>query len=204
MYVPKHFAETRVEVLREFVRAHPLGLLVAGPELEATHVPMLLDGERLRCHVARANPIWKGLEGAAVVAVFSGPAHYVSPSWYPSKAEDGRVVPTWNYTAVQVRGAATLFEGRDELVAHLTEMVEAQESRFEQPWRVTDAPAEYLDGLTRAIVGIEVRVSEVTGKFKLSQNRPAADRDAVIAALEALGDRAADEVAELMRGLRAG
>ena len=97
-----------------------------------------------------------------------------------------------------------MFEGREELIAHLTEMVDAQEARFAQPWRVTDAPAEYVDGMTRAIVGIEVRVSEIAGKFKLSQNRSVADREGVIAALEALGDRAADEVASLMREVKAG
>jgi len=198
MYVPREFAETRVEVLREFVGAHPLGLLVRG-DLEATHVPMLLQGEFLRFHVARANPVWHGIEGAGVLAVFSGPNHYVSPSWYPSKAEHGRVVPTWNYTAVYVRGTASLFEGTDELVSHVGEMVDAQEARFAAPWRVSDAPAEYVAGLTRGIVGVSVRVESMVGKFKLSQNRSAADRAGVVAGLLALGDRAADEVAGVMR-----
>jgi transcriptional regulator len=201
MYVPREFAELRDEVLRGFIRDYPLALLVSSG-LEVSHVPMILDGDLLRCHVARANPVWRSLaDGGPVVAVFSVPSHYVSPSWYPSKAAHGRVVPTWNYTAVYVRGTASLFDGADELVTHLVEMVDEQEARFAEPWRVGDAPVEYLTGLTRGIVGVSIRVESMVGKFKLSQNRSEADRAGVIAGLEALGDRAADAVAALMRGL---
>jgi transcriptional regulator len=199
MYTPGHFAEERPEVLQEFLGAHPFAVLVTcgedGPE--ASHVPTLLhpDEGRLRCHLARANGHWKSLNGARVLAIFQGAHHYVSPSWYPSKAEHGKVVPTWNYLAVHVRGRARVFEDRDEIVAHVTALTARNEEGFPAPWSVADAPGEYIEGLSRAIVGVEIEIESMEGKWKVSQNRPAADRAGVVDGLRGLGTEAAREMA---------
>jgi transcriptional regulator len=153
----------------------------------------------VRCHMARANPHWRALESSpSVLAIFSGVHHYVTPSWYPSKAEHGRVVPTWNYVTVHATGRARLFEG-PELVEHVAELTRRQEAGFEKPWSVDDAPAGYIEGLARAIVGVEIFVERLEGKWKLSQNRPEADRAAVIRGLEAIGSGSSLEMANLMK-----
>ncbi|HYL03417.1 MAG TPA: FMN-binding negative transcriptional regulator [Steroidobacteraceae bacterium] len=205
MYVPEHFRETRLEVLQAFLERHPLATLVAlTPRgLTANHIPLRsqlagMGAGVLRGHIARANPLWRELEpGAPVLAVFTGAASYVSPSWYPSKQEHGKVVPTWNYAAVHVNGTIRFIEDAAwlrELVGTLTDLHEAASA---QRWRVSDAPADYIEGMLRAIVGFEIAVTGVTGKFKGSQNRPAADRVAVAAALRAAG-RSPAELAELV------
>jgi transcriptional regulator len=208
MYTPEPFAECRPEVLHSFIREHPLGLLISCSNeegLTATHVPMLLDVPAdssgvLRCHVARANPHQSVLaKGAPVLVVFQGPDHYITPSWYPSKAEHGRVVPTWNYVAVHVWGQATVFDDHQALLHHVGQMTEFQESVFTEPWRVTDAPQEYVSGLARAIVGIEIRIERMQGKWKLSQNRPAKDRTSVVDGLEDLATCRSVQMADAMK-----
>jgi transcriptional regulator len=205
MYIPAPFAEDRVEVLDEFIRAHPFGILVSnGADVpNATHVPMYLvrDGSKavLRCHLARANPHCQALEPSpCVLAVFSGPHHYITPSWYPSKQAHGRVVPTWNYVTVHAMGRARLFEG-DELIEHVTELTRRQEAGFERPWSVADAPADYITGLAKAIVGVEIAIERLEGKWKLNQNRPEADRAGAIEGLQRVATPAAIEIAQLMR-----
>ncbi|MGH9619522.1 MAG: FMN-binding negative transcriptional regulator, partial [Bryobacteraceae bacterium] len=194
MYTPAHFAETRLDVLHQFIRQHPLAALVtSGPDgLEATHVPMVLHPEIepqgvLRCHVARANPQWKsiGLQ-SPVLVIFSGPEHYITPSWYAAKKEHGRVVPTWNYAAVHVSGRAKLFDEENALLEHLNALTKQSEAPFEKPWAVSDAPAEYVQAMAKAIVGIEMTIERLEGKWKASQNRPRADRPGIIAGLEEL------------------
>jgi len=207
MYVPRHFAETRVEVLHELIRRHPLGTLVvaAADGLEASHVPFEIDPEpapfgTLRCHVARANPIWQQISAdRPVLVVFQGEEGYVSPSWYVGKQEHGKVVPTWNYAAVHAYGIANAVQD----AAWLRRMVEDLTNRHEQvradPWHVSDAPADYVEKLLGAIVGIEIPVKRMLGKWKFSQNRSAADRQGVITGLERDGTAAQVDVAAVIK-----
>lgn len=207
MYNPVSFAETNVDLLHAFMRAHPLGILVTnGPDgPEATHLPLFLDvGEAqnglLRCHMARANPQWQGLQpGGRVLVIFNGADHYITPNWYPSKREHGKVVPTWNYAAVHVTGAARVFEDTPSLLRHLNELTDFAEAGFPEPWSVADAPPDYVEGMAKSVVGVEIAVERIEGKWKMSQNRPEADRQGVIAALDALGSHAGHEMANLMR-----
>jgi transcriptional regulator len=205
VYVPEHFSETRLEVLQAFIERHPLATLVAmtAAGLTANHVPVraqLRAGGTglLQGHIARANPLWRALErGATVLAVFTGADTYVSPAWYPSKREHGKVVPTWNYAAVHVRGRIRFVEEAAWLRGLVGSLTDEHERGGSPPWRVSDAPADYIEAMLRAIVGFEIEISEVVGKFKGSQNRPAADRAAVREALRGAG-RSADEIAELV------
>jgi transcriptional regulator len=196
MYVPAAFAEPRLDELHRLIRAHPLGMLVGqtAEGLEASHLPFVLDPERgpsgtLQAHVARANPLWRQLaEGSPVLVVFRGAHGYISPNWYPSKAEHHRHVPTWNYEVVHAHGRLRI---RDEVrfvrgvVAGLTRLHEAGEP---VPWKMGDAPADYLDENLAQIVGLEVEIDRLEGKRKLSQNRDARDFDSVVRALEASGN----------------
>ncbi len=203
MYNPAPFPEHDAAALYSFIREHPLGLLVVAPAhgLEASHLPMFLDSDqgRLRAHMARANPQWRALAGAKVLAVFTGPQHYISPNWYPSKEEHGRVVPTWNYVAVHVEGTASLIEEPAALLAHLNELTDRNEAAVGLGWKVGDAPPDYIDALAKTIVGIEVAIIKVEGKWKVSQNRASRDRQGAIGGLEALGTPASLEMAELIR-----
>jgi transcriptional regulator len=204
MYNPDPFAETRAEVLHAFIRAHPLGILVTEGQ-EATHLPLFIDAPvgLLRCHMARANPQWQRLQTVSrALVIFSGAQHYISPSWYPSKQEHGKVVPTWNYVAVHVTGTARLFEDAPSLLRHLNELTDAQEASFPNPWSVDDAPPEYVANLAKAIVGIEIAIDSLVGKWKVSQNRSEADQLGVAAGLETLGTPASLEMANLVRNTR--
>jgi len=191
MYCPAHFEETRCAQLHPLIQAHPLGLLITQDEAGlpvVNPIPFLLDTGRgalgtLVGHVARANPVWQGADrGAAaqlsVLVVFQGPNAYVSPSAYPSKAKHGRVVPTWNYAVVEARGALRILapEAAHATVSRLTDWREAQRDR---PWAVTDAPPAYVDSMLAAIVCLEIPLTSLRGKFKLSQNRTAEDRSGV-------------------------
>ena len=184
MYVPPHFAETDPEVLRALIRAHPLGTWVvpADGTLIVNHIPFLVRGDTLVGHVARANDVWKRL-GAESVVVFQGAESYISPSWYATKQEHGKVVPTWNYAVVHAHGIPRAIEDRDWLYALVTELTDSQESSRSAPWKVTDAPDEYVRATLSAIVGIEMPVTRLVGKWKSSQNRSEADRAGVSAQL---------------------
>ena len=204
MYNPVHFREEHPEELHAFIRAHPLGTLVtSGPDgPEASHLPFFLDAVtgRLRCHMARANPQWRQLgSGGRVLMIFTGASHYITPNWYPEKRKHGKVVPTWNYTAVHVSGSASLFEDAPSLLRHLNELTDFHEAGFAERWSVADAPAEYVEGMTRAIVGVEIQMDRMEGKWKVSQNRSAEDQQGVIAGLDELGSYTAQEMADLMR-----
>ena len=194
MYVPEHFREDRADVLHEAVRCIGFATLIT-QGLEANHLPMLLENGVLRGHVARANPVWKAGAGDAL-AIFLGPHAYVSPNWYPSKAETGKAVPTWNYITVHARGHIDWVQDPDWLRAHVSALSETHEAGREQPWKITDAPVSYVDGLVRAIVGFELTISKLEGKYKLSQNRDAADHDG---AREGLMRDGRDELARLMK-----
>jgi transcriptional regulator len=191
MYVPKHFEESQVAVLHALMQQHPLGVLVANTPngLDANHIPFVVDATpapwgTLRCHVARANPIWSALEKSKdVLVIFQGPESYVSPSVYEAKKTDGRVVPTWNYAAVHAYGTANLVHEREWLLDLLNALTSAHEANRAEPWQVADAPADYTDKLLRAIVGIEIKIDKLIGKLKLSQNRSAQDRANIVADL---------------------
>jgi transcriptional regulator len=181
MYVPPHFAETDPDVLRALIRAHPLGTWVTR-DLVVNHIPFLMRDGMLVGHVARANDVWKNLAGESVV-IFQGPEAYITPSWYASKREHGKVVPTWNYAVVHAHGTPRAIEDRDWLYALVTELTDANEASRPRPWKVTDAPAEFVRAQLGAIVGIEIAVERLVGKWKASQNRSAADRRGVIEGL---------------------
>jgi transcriptional regulator len=204
MYNPMPFVETRMDVLHAFIRSHPLGTLVTnGPDgPDASHIPLFLDAAAglLRCHMARANPQWRQLRaGERVLVIFAGADHYITPNWYPSKQEHGKVVPTWNYATVHAAGTARLFEDAPSLLRHLNELTDFHESSFASPWSVKDAPSDYIEGLCKAIVGVEIAVDRLEGKWKVSQNRPAADQQGVISGLDALTSPASIEMANLIK-----
>ncbi|MEP7302300.1 MAG: FMN-binding negative transcriptional regulator [Caldimonas sp.] len=203
MYLPQHFAETRPEVLHQLIEDHPFGLLVTQDAngISANGVPFFLDADPaggpgvLRAHVARANPVWKEARSDVdALVVFQGAQSYVSPAWYPSKAEHGKVVPTWNYVMVQARGTIRFIDDAGWLRAfvgrltdwHEAERVAAASPAGTGPWAVSDAPVEYVDAMLRAIVGIEIVLGSLVGKWKVSQNRSAADRAGVTRGLAEL------------------
>ncbi len=202
MYTPAHFAEPSTEVLHQALRQSGLVTLVTwGPDgLDASHLPVLLDPEpgplgRLVGHLARGNPQWKGLgEGAPALAILTGPDAYVTPAWYPSKREHGKVVPTWNYLAVHAHGVLTAFEDRARLLDVVTRLTDVHEARRPpgsgEHWKVSDAPADYVDGLLAGIVGVELVITRLEGKWKASQNRSEADRRGVAEGLRRQGDEA--------------
>jgi transcriptional regulator len=180
MYLPQHFEQADPEALAALMREFPLAALVTVQDgvPTADHIPMEYDAasRMLRGHVARANPLWRVADGQQVVAIFNGPQAYVSPSWYPSKAATHKVVPTWNYTVVHAHGVLRAVDDAPwlrALVGHLTQHHEAPRAL---PWAVDDAPADFVQQLLRAIVGIEIPVSRLLGKWKISQNRSEADR----------------------------
>jgi transcriptional regulator len=210
MYIPSHFREERLDVIHALIRRHSLATLVTmGPDgLTANHIPMLLDPApapygTLRGHVARANPVWRETDmGLAALAIFSGPEAYISPSWYEAKRETGRVVPTWNYAAVHAYGRPEFFHDPERLRELVRTLTDVNEAQFEHPWSITDAPADYVDSLLNSIVGIEIRIERVEGKWKMSQNRSDADRRTVVAALETAGSEAANEIAAIINAQR--
>jgi transcriptional regulator len=179
MYVPDHFREDRADVLHQAVRQTGFATLVT-PGLEANHLPMLLsaDGKTLRGHVARANPVWKKGDSEAL-AIFLGPHAYVSPNWYPSKAQSGKAVPTWNYLTVQARGSLRWIQDAEWMRTLVSNLTDAHEAGREDAWAVSDAPPGYIGTMLRAIVGFELAIETLDGKWKLSQNRDAADRAGV-------------------------
>jgi len=189
MYQPAHFNESDADTLLALMRAHPLATLIrGGAELTADILPLQVervgDGWRVTGHVARANPLWREAGGQPVLLLFQGPQAYVSPNWYPSKFQHGKAVPTWNYTMVQVHGTLRAIEDAEWLRGFVTRLTERHEGGRAVPWHVSDAPADYLDAMLKAIVGIEIEVTRVEGKFKLSQNRSAEDRTGVVLGLE--------------------
>ncbi|MER2508937.1 FMN-binding negative transcriptional regulator [Amaricoccus sp.] len=204
MYQPDAFREDRADLLAALIRAEPLGLLVSAPGglPVADPVPFLLDAEQgprgtLRAHVARANPHWRGLAAAPdCLVVFQGPAAYVSPSLYATKRETGKVVPTWNYVVVQVRGRARVIEDAAWLRRQIDDLTRAREAGRAEPWAVADAPEPFVAAQIRGIVGIEIPIEAMTGKWKVSQNRPEADRIGVAEGLAGEAPAMAGLVAE--------
>lgn len=181
MYVPNHFKENDTKKLHQYIRDYGFGLLVAADDegIEANHVPFHLSVEAdgslgtLQCHLARNNPVWQRIHnGASVLAIFQGPDAYVSPSWYPIKAETGRVVPTWNYLAVHAEGRARVIQDPVWLKEHVSQLTDQHEKGRATPWAVDDAPTDFTARLVQGIVGVEVKIEKLTGKLKASQNQP--------------------------------
>jgi len=207
MYEPPLHRETDLERQHALIAARRLGLLIScGPQgLIANAVPFLLDRAAsrlgtLKCHVARANSQWRDLaESPEALVVFQGADHYVSPSWYATKRETHKVVPTWNYVMVQARGAARVIEDDAWLQRQIEALTARQESSRETPWAVGDAPADFIALQRKAIVGVEIEIADIRGKWKTSQNRSAADRAGVVENLERLGDEEALAMAAIVR-----
>ena len=208
MYQPPHFKETRPDVLHGLIRTHPLGLLISNGEEGpvANAVPFLLDADvaphgRLRAHLARANPQWRLLAdnpASPVLIVFQGADAYVTPSWYETKRETGKVVPTWNYAIVQVRGMVRVVEDGEWIAQQISELTASQEGGRSAPWAVTDAPATYIQSQIKGIIGLEIAITGIEGKWKVSQNRPVADR---VGVAEGLVGEASNPVAPDMAGM---
>jgi transcriptional regulator len=213
MYVPRHFEESSVEVMHALIGRHPLGTLIAMTPrgLEASHVPFLVEPSpadaasqsrygTLRCHVARANPLWRALSSQAeVLTIFQGAENYISPSWYASKREHGKVVPTWNYVTVHAYGAPRVVHDADWLRTLVAGLTDRHEAGRADRWQLEDAPADYVEKMLGAIVGVEIPVTRMIGKWKLSQNRSSADREGVIAGLEQESAPADSDMAVLVR-----
>jgi transcriptional regulator len=205
IYNPPAFRETDLPALHAQIQGTGFATLITvgadGPIV--SHLPMLLDPKvgafgTLTGHVARANPQWKDSDfGKPAIAMFMGPDAYVSPTWYPSKAEHGKAVPTWNYSAIYARGTIKTFDDPGELRAHVTALTEHFERAMPKPWQVSDAPEDYLQRQFKGIVGLRFTIDTIEGKAKLSQNRTKADLDSVAAALIA-SERPDDRVVGAM------
>lgn len=196
MYVPKHFEETDIPILHALMRSNPLGAWVTQSEGEllVNHIPFLIDASRgdygtLVGHVARANPVWRSFSTEATsVVIFQGVQAYITPSWYPGKAVDGKAVPTWNYAVVHAHGIPLAIEDHHWLLHHVSQQAEVREAGETIPWKVSDAPTEYIEKALRAIVGIEIPITELVGKWKVSQNRATPDKLGTVAGLLERGD----------------
>lgn len=207
MYIPSHFEERRPENLHALMRAHPLATIITltPSGIVANHVPLHLyldaaGGAVLRGHVARANPLWKDwVSGSEALAVFQGPGGYISPTWYPTKKEHGKVVPTWNYCAVHAYGVLQIHEDIGWIRAQVEALTAWQESASPQPWSVADAPHDFVDSMLQQIVGIEIAITRLCGKWKLSQNQPQRNRAGVIEGLAKRDDPSAAQLHALMR-----
>lgn len=205
MYQPPHFREERLEVLHALIRAHPLGTLVtlAASGLIANAIPFLVDAEPspgvLRAHLARANSQWQDFDAAVgALVIFQGAESYITPSWYPTKAATGKVVPTWNYVVVHAYGPLRVVQDRDWLANQIGALTRLQESARPNPWKVGDAPAPFVEAQIKGIVGIEIPLTRIEGKWKVSQNRPEADRRGVAEGLALAGDEVSREMAALV------
>ena len=206
MYIPSHNAETRLPVLQQMMSDHPLAAVVTlgADGLIATHMPLVLeqDGSEfgvLKGHVSRANPQWRGIRADMdALAIFAGPRHYLSPNWYPSKLDDGKEVPTWNYVVVHAYGPLRIVEDAEWMLAHLNSLVDTHEAAFAMPWKVSDAPADFIASLMKGIVGFELPIRRLEGKWKMSQNRNDADRTGAVRGLTELATPESNAIAALI------
>ncbi|MCV2352206.1 FMN-binding negative transcriptional regulator [Paucibacter sp. Y2R2-4] len=207
MYIPPYNAETELTTLQEMIATHPLGAWVTlgSAGLTANHIPFLIDRSRgpygcLRAHVARANPIWRELiAGQESLVIFQGPQSYITPNWYPTHSSSGQVVPTWNYVLVHARGIAQVHQDPAWIFKAISDLSEQQEAGQVSPWKVSDAPADYIKRLARAVVGIEIPLDSLIGKWKLSQDEALADRHGTVAGLSAQPDANSQALADLVQ-----
>ena len=194
MYIPRANQETRIPVIQKLMEEQPFASLISmgANGLFASHIPMVLERDgtemgRLKGHLSRANRQWRDFTpDVEALAIFSGPQHYITPSWYPEKQDSGRVVPTWNYAVVHAYGHLKVIEDSDWLMAHLESLVRIHEAEFQVPWKIEDAPAEYIASQVKGIVGLEMVIERLEGKWKVSQNRSEQDRSGVAKGLAEL------------------
>jgi transcriptional regulator len=210
MYIPKFNEETRVDVIDRLIRSHPLATLVTmgTSGLFATHLPMVLHREdeqpaTLRGHMSRANRQWREFTvEVEALAIFSGPEHYITPNWYPEKAASGKVVPTWNYAVVHVYGPLRVIEDPAWLLTHLNSLTDTHEASSPTPWKVSDAPADYVEAIAKGIVGIELPIARLEAKWKVSQNQNEQTRASVAQGLGALDTESSLDMRDLVDGKR--
>jgi transcriptional regulator len=205
MYVPEHFKLGSFGEQHALMRAYPFATLITTSEagFEVTHLPTLLKAEGtlgiVECHVSRANPHWKEIaKNGRGLLIYTGPEAYITPGWYPSKAAHGKVVPTWNYAVVHAHGTAEIVDDRAWLVRHVGELTDQQEAGTPAPWATSDAPGNYIEMLSRGIVGMRFTIDRLEGKAKMSQNRELPDREGVLAGLKTRGSEADAKVAEIV------
>lgn len=201
MYQPPHHREDRLDVQHALIQSHPLGLLISSSAngLKANAIPFLVQKKpetlgTLECHLARGNDQWRDIDGQQVLVVFQGPQSYISPSFYETKRETGKVVPTWNYVMVQVRGLARLRDDQAWLDKQIEALTLRHEAARTPSWAVSDAPRDYIESQLRGIVGVEIEITAIEGKWKVSQNRPEADRRGVVEGLSQSNPAMADIV----------
>ena len=205
MYLPKHFLVEDPAILGQLIAEYPLATIIGNldGQLEINHLPLMLSENKTKLygHIARSNPLTKvaGSTNSAVTAIFNGPNAYVTPAWYPSKQESGKVVPTWNYAVVHAQGSIKLIENPAWLRSHVAQMTDIHEPTYQSNWKLDDAPEEYVQMMLKAIIGIEIEVNSLIGKFKLSQNRPAQDYEAVVKQLEKSPQEALQEMLQYMK-----
>jgi transcriptional regulator len=205
MYRPDHFLVDDASQMHALMRGRPFAVLVSSGAsgLQATHLPTVLKGDGqhgiVECHLARANPHWKDLaENIEALMIFQGPEGYITPNWYPSKAQNGKVVPTWNYALVHAYGHAEIVNDADWLLRHVTELTAQQERVEAKPWAPSDAPKTYIDAMLRGIVGFRFVITRLEGKWKMSQNREMRDREGVVNGLAVRADGDDLELAALV------
>lgn len=205
MYLPKHFLVEDPAILGQLISEYPLATIVGNLDghFEVNHLPLMLseDNSKLYGHVARTNPLTKVAQNdsPSVTAIFNGPNAYVTPSWYPTKQETGKVVPTWNYAVVHAEGSIKLIDDPDWLRSHVAQMTDIHEPTYQSTWKLADAPEEYVQMMLKAIIGIEIDIQSLIGKFKLSQNQPAQNYDAVLKQLEKSPQEALQEMLQFMK-----
>lgn len=205
MYLPKHFSVEDPAVLAQLISEYPLATIIGNLDgrFEINHLPLMLspDKTKLYGHIARMNPLTKvaSSSNATVTAIFHGPNAYVTPAWYPSKQESGKVVPTWNYAAVHVEGFITLIDDPKWIRGHVSEMTNIHEPTYQSIWKLDDAPEDYVQTMLKVIIGIEIEVTSLIGKFKLSQNRPPQDYDAVVEQIQKSPKEVLQEILQFMK-----
>jgi transcriptional regulator len=207
MYIPPQFEQPNIDVMHELIRKRPLATLVTlgSKGIDANHIPLHLSLTPepygvLRGHVARSNPIWSDLDsGIEVLAIFHGPDAYISPSWYTTKQEAGKVVPTWNYTVVHAYGSLRIIDDAAWVRTQLEALTNHNEAVFSEPWAVSDAPVDFTEKLIAAVVGIEMTITRLSGKWKVSQNQPPHNQNSVIQGLNASGQAEAIAMAGLVK-----
>jgi transcriptional regulator len=205
MYCPTHFQEDSPAALIALIQAHPLGTVIChtASGLVADHIPLLFKPEadtagKLMGHVASSNPMWQLPHEQELLVVFQGPSAYISPNWYATKADAGRVVPTWNYAVVHAYCSLKAIREPSKVLAIVSELTDHHESKQPHPWRVSDAPGEFTDRLLGNIVGVELSIHRLHGKWKVSQNQPAGNQASVVAGLRGQGADCQNEMAELV------
>ncbi len=209
MFQPPMFNEDRMDVMHDLIDKYSFGIMIGheGGALSINHLPFILHPElsekgTLRGHISKGNPLWKNHDANNdVTVIFQGPHHYISPGWYASKAEHEKVVPTWNYATVHATGKLKLIEDTDWLIAQLSTLTDKHEAGYDEPWKVSDAPEKYIRGQMKGIVGIEIEITELIGKWKMSQNKNDADKTGILAGLTKEGDDNALDMVDVMKDI---